>query len=506
MNLRQELGQRFIFSLVDVTYLSAEVADFLVQCQAGGVILYGFNIQSPGQVARLTRDLQDLARQHGLPPFIISIDEEGGQVSRMPAQSSNLITPSQMAQAVAGPQAVTDCAEVTARWLRRLGFNLNYAPVLDINSNPVNPVIGTRSYGSKPEEVARLGKLAIEAYLKNDLSPCVKHFPGHGDTDVDSHLNLPIVNKTLDELRQFELIPFEAAIGAGVPAIMTSHILYPQVKADDLPATLSPFFLNELLRGELKYEGLIVSDALDMRAIADYYGLGPATLLAFEAGVDAVLLKGTLQEQLAAFEGVVTAFEGGQLSQAQAAHRQSLQRLTDWKKRFCLPVVAESTSDDANLIARTARQTLSLFNSNEGHLPLTPDRAKRPLLIDFTADIVSPVEEGRLPGPILEQHLQKGLPTLLRLAVPVEPTENDTARVTAWATQSDLLIIVLRNALRYGRQARLVQQLISQDTPVILIAAREPYDLSLFPDSLTSIATYGDPPATLVALAELLVG
>lgn len=509
MNLREKLGQRFIYRLPGVTQLTTEVAEFLVDCRAGGVVLFGYNVQTPEQVAKLNRDLQALAARKGLPPFIISIDEEGGQVSRMPARGQDLITPSQMALTIAGPEAVRACADVTARRLRWLGFNLNYAPVMDTNNNPSNPVIGTRSYGETPQKVAEMGAIAIKAYLKAGISPCVKHFPGHGDTDVDSHLGLPVVAKNLEDLHEFELIPFQQAIAAGVPAIMTAHILYPQIEKNGLPATFSSVLLTQLLRQQMGFDGLIVTDALDMRAIADRYPLGKASIMALQTGADVIMsFSMTLEEQRAAFEEVVAAAESGEIDISSNA--QALARLESWRTRFCLPPAEfEPSQADYATVAQAARQGITVVNSNPDFLPLTKLSSKRPLLIDFTAGIESPVEEGRLPGPLLEQELRRSLPTLLRLEVAARPTEADIQRVLSWASQSDLLLVVTRNAKRYASQAKLVRELLTRQfnqAPTVVMAAREPYDLQLFPEAALTVATYGDPPATIKALANLLTG
>lgn len=504
MNLRDKLGQRFVFALPYVIELTDEVADFLVSCRAGGLVLFGFNIKDLAQIAKFNRDLQALAVRAGLPPFILSLDEEGGNVSRMPAEGQELIAPSQMALGVAGPEAVRQCAVVTARRLRHLGFNLNYAPVMDVNNNPENPVIGTRSYAAEPHKVAELGTVAIQAYITHNVSPCVKHFPGHGDTNVDSHLGLPIVEKSLEQLRQFELVPFAAAIKAGVPAIMTAHILYPQVEKSNLPATFSHTFLTELLRNELDFNGLIITDCLDMQAIAARYDLGAGAIMALRGGADLIMIKGTLADQKAAFEKTLAAAEAGQIELA--SFDRTLARLESWRSHFCLPQEsAETPAQDYAIIADCASQGLTVVRNKENLLPLDNTKYQKPVLLDFTLAMASPVEEGRQPEPLLERELRAYFPNLQHLEVPAEVPAHAVAAVNAVALQSDLLLVVTRNALFYPQQAELVQTLAQGSVPVVLIAAREPYDLDLFPQVQAAIATYGDPPTTISALANLLV-
>jgi beta-N-acetylhexosaminidase len=504
MNLREKLGQCFVFRLPDVTELTPRVANFLTECRAGGLILFGFNVKRPNQVRRLNRDLQNLAKEKGLPPLLISVDEEGGQVSRQPAKGQELIAPSQMAQAQGGVESVRACAAVTARRLRYFGFNLDYTPVVDINNNMRNPVIGLRSFGETAETVAEMGVAAIEAYLQGGISPCAKHFPGHGDTAVDSHFGLPFVNKSLEELKAFELVPFQRAVEAGVPAIMSAHIVYPQVDKSGLPATLSPIFLTRLLRQEMGYEGLIFTDALNMRAIADKWGLGKAAVMAFQAGADLVMPIGMLDEQLAAFEEVLATIERGDLDLSRLD--ASVARIEKWKNRFCLPLSDEANpQEDYTALANAAKKGIKLIPGNVKLLPLTPTNAQRPLLIDFTVPMGSPVEEGRQPGPLLEESLRESLPNLLRVEVAVNPDEKESGRVLAWAEQSDLLLIVARRAVQNPLQAKLVNTLLANQTKSVLVIAREPYDLELFPPTCTAILTYGDPPVSIQALVQALI-
>src|SRR5689334_8863738 len=236
-SLRDAAGQLFFFNFNDTT-VTPEVERFVEQTRPGGVILFGHNLRSAGQVRDLNRQLQQLARRLDLPPFIIAVDDEGGRVTRMPNDMRALTAPSPMAQAAAGgPPVAAACAAATARRLRRLGFTMDFAPVADVNNNPLNPIIGSRAFGGDPAVVGDYVVAAVTAFLEGGIAPCAKHFPGHGDTTVDSHLDLPVVHKTLDELAAVELVPFARAIAAGVPAIMTAHIVYPEADPSGRPAT-----------------------------------------------------------------------------------------------------------------------------------------------------------------------------------------------------------------------------------------------------------------------------
>ncbi len=499
MNRRDKIGQRLMVTF-NGPELTPAVARFIVESRAGGVIHFGFNIKSLAQIAALNRDLQDLATRNGLPPLLIAIDEEGGRVSRMPADGQDLIAPSQMAQSAAGPDAPATCAGVVARQLRRLGFNLDFAPVADINNNPANPVIATRSYGSQPARVAEAVAAAIKAYLAEGLAPCVKHFPGHGDTKVDSHLGLPVVHHSRERLDAVELEPFVAAFAAGAPALMTAHILYPEIEPTSYPATLSHFFLTKLLRHEMGFKGLIFSDALVMEAIASRYSVPEACYLTLKAGADIALPLGSFKLQRACIERLVEQAESLDWD-------EPLARILAFKERFCLapvPTDPAAIATDTGLIAEVARQSITLLGAGSVR-PQDSDLAA-PVVIDFELPVASPVEEGRRPGPLLENLLSKGWPNAQYSALPTDFSDEQASVVIEAAHKASLLLIITRNATRLPSQAGLLQTLLAAQPNAIVVAARDPYDLSLAEGAVARLATYGDPPASIRALVEALNG
>ena len=498
MDLRDKAGQRLMLAL-DGPELTAETAQFLLDVRAGGVCLFGRNITGVEQVAQLNRDLQDFAARHGLPPLLISIDEEGGRVSRMPADGQDWIAPSQMAQAAAGGDAIATAAGVVARRLRKLGFNIDFTPVADLNNNPANPAIGTRSFGTDPELVGQRVATAVRAYLAEGVAPCVKHFPGHGDTAVDSHLGLPVVQHDRAHLDRFELAPFRAAFAAGVPALMSAHILYPQLEPSNLPATLSPLFLTALLREELGFAGVVFSDALNMDAIAKYYARPDASVMTLRAGADIALPLGTPEVQRACFERIVE--RAGELDMD-----GPLARIMALKERFARPPLAadpERESRDARLVAEVANRSVTLLGPGS-LLPLSAQEA-RPVVIDFELPAASQVEEGRQAGLLLKQLLSERWPEGKFLLTPAQSPENEAGLLAA-ARDSSLLLVVLRNALREPAQAALLQKLLEAQPRAVVVAARDPYDLSLAPAAPVRLAIYGDPPVSVRALVKALFG
>jgi beta-N-acetylhexosaminidase len=253
--------------------------------RVGGVVLFARNLGTLDEIIALTRELA-AAVPAGDPPLVISIDQEGGRVQRVKAPF-----PHWPPMATLGARDDQALAEAVGRAMGEevaaLGFNVDFAPVLDVHTNPANPIIGDRAFGETPEHAARQALAFWRGLEAAGVRGCGKHFPGHGDTATDSHLALPRVDKTLEELRAVELAPFAAAARAGVPMIMTAHVLYPAVDAP--PATLSRRWLTDILRGELGYTGIVVSDDLDMKAIADHFEVATAVVDSLLAGADCFL-------------------------------------------------------------------------------------------------------------------------------------------------------------------------------------------------------------------------
>ena len=276
-------GGRLIVAGFHGTTPPPEVEEAVSAGEVGGLIYFARNIEGPDQVAAMTARLQALAPW----PLFIAIDQEGGAVQRLRAPFT--VFPPMARVGVAGEEALAESVgRVLARELRTVGVNWNYAPVLDVDTNPQNPVIGTRAFGCTPELVARLGVALARGLEAEGVLSCAKHFPGHGDTREDSHHTLPVLPHALERLRRVELPPFAAYARAGLASVMTAHVLFPALDADR-PATLAPSILS-LLRGELAFEGLIVSDDLEMKAVAAHHEVEAMVEQGLVAGVDVFLV------------------------------------------------------------------------------------------------------------------------------------------------------------------------------------------------------------------------
>lgn len=298
--------------------LSEEVKEMIRDYRIGGVILFSKpdNLQNPAQIARLIGDLQNCAKGWGVPPLFVAVDQEGGRVARLrEEQGCTHFPPTGDIASLGDPALIRAAASASARQIRKLGFNWNCVPCLDLNSNPANPIIGSRALGSEPERVLSFGREILDAHKEARVMTSVKHFPGHGDTSVDSHVSLPRVDRSMEELEGFELLPFKGAVESGVPAVMTAHILAPKLDAE-LPATLSPAILS-ILRDRWKFQGLIVTDSMGMGAIVKKWTLPLASRLALNAGVDVLLFGAdghSREDQLATLKALYEDLQSGLLS------------------------------------------------------------------------------------------------------------------------------------------------------------------------------------------------
>src|SRR3954469_16418740 len=325
--LRREIGQLLIAGF-NGHQLSPELRALAREFGLGGVILFARNVDQPEQVAELAFDAARLTPEL---PCWVSIDQEGGRVARMKAPFTTW--PPMATLGRSGDVRLAErFATALASELRAVGISLDYAPVLDIHTNPKNPVIGDRALAEKADEVARLGAAIVRALQAEGIAACGKHFPGHGDTSTDSHLELPLVEHPPERLRQVEFVPFRAAVAAGVATIMTAHVLVPSLD-EQRPATLSRRIVSGLLREELGYDGVILSDDLEMKAIANEYSVPSAAVLAVEAGCDGVLIcSGNHDLQAAALEALIHAVEENRLPFGRV--EDALKRQLRAKERF----------------------------------------------------------------------------------------------------------------------------------------------------------------------------
>jgi beta-N-acetylhexosaminidase len=324
---------RLLMVDIEGRQLDAGTARFLREQRIRAVCLFRRNLGSEDEIRRLTADLHDAMGEGAL----IAMDQEGGSVARALSLPQ---APGAMALGAVGSEPLAEAVgAAVARGLRHLGVNWNFAPVVDVNNNPANPVIGERSFGSDPRAVAQLAGAWMRGAMREGIACCVKHFPGHGDTHVDSHHALPSVDKTLEDLEALELVPFRA-LAAVAPSLMTAHIVYPRIDPGH-PATLSRAILTGLLRERLAYRGVVITDALMMKAVHGRYGHARAAVLALQAGADMPLAQGSRAEQQATLDAIAAAQRSGGLDATALARAAA--RLDAMAARF--PLLPRALSD-----------------------------------------------------------------------------------------------------------------------------------------------------------------
>ena len=498
MTTDQKAGQLMMIGF-DGTTVDVELRRMITDYHIGGVILFARNVQSPEQVARLTNELQTIALESGHPGLFIAVDQEGGRVARLTEKTGFTEFPSAMAIGATGdPENAYRMATAMAAEMRAVGINVDFAPDLDVNNNPSNPVIGIRSFSSDPARVAEYGIAFAQGLQENGVLAIGKHFPGHGDTGIDSHVDLPRIPYERAHLNQVELFPFKAAIQADFAGIMSAHVTFPAIDpTPGLAATLSRPVLTGLLRDELGYNGLIVTDSLEMGALAaNGYPPPVGAPLALAAGADLLLFNRDHTMHKKAFTNLVQTFKGGKVSQEQLD--ASVRRILEAKAKFGIlnpRLVADpakagestATAEHHTLALEFARKAITLLKDDASLLPL---KSGEPLLV-----IGTPAANGL--GNLL------GAKTL---EVENDPNASAITAALNLVPNGCKVIVTTTDANLYAGQVKLVTELLVQNPKVIIVSVLTPYDISVLPIAPTVLACYGSNQPALQAIVDVLTG
>lgn len=502
MTLREMIGQKLVVGFPG-TELDGEFIRLVEEYKVGNIILFRHNIESEEQLAALCAELRRRIRAAtGAEPFI-TIDQEGGVVTRLPDDTTN--PPGAMAVAAAGGEEnAYEMGYLTGCRLRALGVDFDLAPVMDVNSNPDNPVIGVRSYGDDPAAVARYATAMMKGLTEGGVYASLKHFPGHGDTAVDSHIGLPCIDKSLEELEQRELIPFRAGIAAGAPAVMSTHILFPQLEPGGVPATMSRAIMTDLLRGRLGFEGLVISDCMEMQAIATHYGTVNGVLAAMNAGVDLVFVSHTAA---LAREAVVKAEEAlaeGRMDRGQL--EESARRILEHKARCAAlgPVHGTPGAAQCRAAVNELRQkSVTAVQLPQGGLPAL---GETPLFLgcpDYRSTLASSAASGDFT---FAEEMCRLAGAGQALVTPKDPTDAEIEAITAKAAGHSCLVLGTYNGHILKGQLALARALAATGLPMILVALRNPYDLAELPPHVAGLAAWEYTPAMFRALWPVLCG
>jgi len=504
------IGQRLMLAFRGKDDLSHEIREAIRKFKPAGMTLFrSHNIENPGQVKRLTGQLQSAAHEAGLAPFLIATDQEGGQLMAVGEGTTQL--PGNMALGATGSADLARRAgEVLGREMAAMGINVNYAPCCDVNSNPNNPAVGIRSFGENPEAVAAMSSAMVKGIQSAGVAACAKHFPGHGDTASDSHLGLPVVPHSVERLRRVEFPPFQSAIRAGTKMMMTAHLALPAIDGPNAPpATLSPAVLKDLLRRQLGFEGVIITDAMDMHAIGQGKALGANAVRAASAGADLLLLTTDPEDQARVHASLMQAAGDGTLPAGDlAASAKRISALKKWladrQPAFELDVVGcEAHTQVADEIAE---RSVTLVRDQAKVLPLRLPPGKRiAVILPRPADL-TPADTSSYLTPALATAIRKYHSEVDEFIVPYAPSQKEIKDVLKRISRHDLIVVGTLNAFSGTSQQELVQAVLRQAIPTIVIAMRLPYDLKAFPEAATYICTYSILEPSMRATASALFG
>jgi beta-N-acetylhexosaminidase len=488
------------------------IRKLIQEYKAGSYIIYGN--RDARTTAEYNNQLQQWAAETRLSvPLLISADLEYGTVQHV---AGGTTFPRQMGiGATRSADVAEKAASITAKEAKAMGFNWNYSPVADVNTNPQNPVIGVRSFGEKTGLVSDMTVAMVNGYQKEGVMATAKHFPGHGDTSVDSHLNLAKVTYDRETLEEVHLPPFKAAIDAGIDTVMTAHVIIEAIDPN-LPATLSKEVLTGLLRDQLGFDGIIVTDAMSMHAIDKNWGTGSAAVMTIQAGADIVMATGTYEQQLETFETLLEAYESGELSKKRV--NESLERIL--MKKMAYDLFEERYVDPDNAVEVTsdrehkqaaeeiAQKSITLVK-NESVLPFDANAEKTTLVAGTTIygstnyinDIVEVVDQ-KAAGDVLSW-----------IAATDNPTNEEIAQAVELAQEADRIIVPTFSAsvLPEG-QAKLVKALGETGKPVVAVSLGLPYDVKHYPDVDAYLASYaierwGSPvPTSWTAAVDVIFG
>ncbi|MFS0785583.1 beta-N-acetylhexosaminidase [Shouchella sp. 1P09AA] len=496
-SLKEMIGQTLVVGF-DGTTVPQETADFIKQHKIGNIILFARNMGSPVEIKALTKHLQRIGKESDQPtPLLIAVDQENGIVRRIDEGTTTV--PGAMALAATeDPQNAYDMYKMTAMELRELGINWNLAPVLDVNNNPDNPVIGVRSFGEDPHKVMQFGERALKGLQDGGMVTAVKHFPGHGDTDVDSHLGMPVIPHSLERLHEVELVPFKKSIEQGTDVIMTAHIHFPALDArNQMPATMSYAIMTELLRRDLFFNGVATTDDMEMDAIRKTIGTEQGCVEALRAGVDLVMISHTLDVQQRTFAAIEQAVASSHLCEDRLY--ESYCRIQKVKQKLTSenrpPIDFGNHQRQAKAVYE---KSVTLEKGNE-QLPITSE-SSRILVIEPPASTQTGAEDPQHAKAAIGQAIHSLKPGVTVVQMPLSDH-----MIKDIHKQFDTIIVGVLSASIQEEQRQLVEKLTKTGLPVHVVAMRSPYDLLHLPNSICSyINTYEfSYPALEVAAAAL---
>ncbi|WP_243298864.1 beta-N-acetylhexosaminidase [Bacillus litorisediminis] len=494
---QKKVGQLMVFGFKGKK-ASPEIKKLIREHHVGGIILFGRNIGTPDEVLKLTTELQLEAKNAGhTHPLLICIDQENGVVRRL-GEGTTIFPGAMLLGATEHPENAYTIGVLTGRELKTLGINWNLAPVLDVNNNPSNPVIGVRSFGESPEKVSLFGQQAMKGMQDAGVITTLKHFPGHGDTNVDSHLDLPVISHSMERLEKVELKPFVDCINQGADTVMSAHVYFPAIEsAENVPATLSKKVITGLLREKLGFQGVVTTDCMEMNAISETIGTARGGVEALKAGVDLIMVSHLHTRHFETLNEILKAIESGEITETtvDAAYNRVMklkEKYLSWDELNLAPseVSPEVGSVNHELEAlEVYRQGVTIVK-NEGDLLPLPLRDHQVLVVFPENNIRMQVEDKKYLNLALDEAIREIQPAAQFMRLSNPPTDEEIEDAVLKAKEFDTVVIGTLTVQDGDQQVRLVEALQKDGNRVIVIATRSPYDLAYFPTIPAYICTY----------------
>ncbi|MFD2044903.1 beta-N-acetylhexosaminidase [Ornithinibacillus salinisoli] len=497
-NLAKKVGKLLVVGF-DGLEVPKHIRELIHDYHIGGIILFGRNIGTPREILALTTDLQQEAKNAGYTyPLLICVDQENGVVRRL-GKGTTIFPGAMTLGATEDPNQAYDIGFASGKELRALGINWNLAPVLDVNNNPDNPVIGVRSFGESPDKVAQFGQAAMKGMQDAGVITTLKHFPGHGDTDVDSHLDLPVISHDRNRLDKVELYPFQKSIEAGADTVMSAHVYFPSIETDPgVPATLSEKVITGLLREELGFNGVVTTDCMEMNAISQGVGTEKGGVLAVKAGVDFVMVSHTFERQVGTIKEIIAAVERGEINENMI--NQANERINTLQAKYVKwdDISLDNNSPIPTLVGSKEHEELAFevykkgvtIVKNENILPIHVKNDDRILVIYPDNGTTMQVEDKRYANLALGEAVKEYHQNVDVYQISQKLSQEELESIGKKAQDYGVIILGTLTITAGSKQIQLAEKLVESGKTFIVIAMRSPYDLAYLPNVHAYLNTY----------------
>lgn len=504
LTLKEKIGQVSMFGIAG-TEINDDTINLIKEYKVGNIILFARNVKSPEQLFKLNQGLQKLALEHIGIPLFISIDQEGGMVTRI-FNGSTFFPGAMTMAATDNSENAYLMGKLMGQELKAMGVNMNLAPVLDVNNNPHNPVIGIRSFSDNKHMVSEYGWNFSKGMQEEGVFATAKHFPGHGDTNVDSHIGLPTITHDLERLHDIEFFPFRYAIDKGIKAIMSSHINFTKLTKDNTPATLSKEVMTDLVRGEFGFEGLIVSDSMNMKGVVQRYSTEDGCWIALNAGLNLVCVCHPENPRRESLDRMYEAVETGKLSMETLDERVS--RVLRFKEELA-EINLEETYDDIKSIVLNEENKKASYKIVEDALTLVKGEniklLDKALFIGYQPRALT-IADDTDGVRNLEKRINKEIKSLDTNIIEVSPEDATIEEIVKRVANYDQVILTTYSGNTQPQQIKLIEEVSKVHNNVSVISMRDPYDLHYTKAIKNYIALYEYTPNSIEVLIKYLKG